>query len=96
MVDLRSAEEMDPTEVARLWRERVGEIAGTKKLEIMGAQNAWTMQGKDVNMMLKQTFGMTAADYSNISAYWMAKMQTDMSLAMRMTELMQMGQAKYS
>jgi multidrug efflux pump subunit AcrB len=40
VADLRTAEGADPTEVARLWRNAVGEIAGTKKLEIMGAQRS--------------------------------------------------------
>jgi hypothetical protein len=63
--------------------------------EIMGAQSAWSAQGKDVNAMLKQVFNMTAADWSNVSAVWTPKMMTDMSLGMRMSDLMMRAQAKY-
>ena len=63
--------------------------------ELMGAQNAWSMQGKDVNAMLKKVFSMSALDYSNISSYWSPRMMSDMSLAMRMTDLMMRAQTKY-
>ena len=56
--------------------------------EIMGAQAAWSAQGKDVSAMLKQVFNMTALDYSNVAQYWSPKMMTDMSLAMKMSDLM--------
>jgi len=63
--------------------------------EIMGAQAAWSAQGKDVNAMLKKVFNMTALDYSNVSQYWSPKMMTDMSLAMKMSDLMMRAQQKY-
>jgi hypothetical protein len=63
--------------------------------EIMGAQSAWSAQGRDVNAMLKQVFNMTALDWSNISAYWSPKMMTDMNLGMRMSDLMMRAQNKY-
>lgn len=63
--------------------------------EIMGAQSAWSAQGKDVNAMLKQVFNMTAADWSNVSAVWTPRMMTDMSLGMRMSDLMMRAQQKY-
>jgi multidrug efflux pump subunit AcrB len=40
VADLRTHENVDPTAVARLWRESVGEIVGTRKLEISGAQRS--------------------------------------------------------
>lgn len=40
VADLRTHESVDPAAVARLWRDSVGEIAGTKKLEITGAQRS--------------------------------------------------------
>jgi hypothetical protein len=57
--------------------------------EIMGAQTAWSRTGKDVNAMLKKVFNMSAADWSNVSAFWMARIPTDMNLALQMTPLMQ-------
>jgi ribosomal protein L37AE/L43A len=63
--------------------------------EIMGAQAAWSSQGKDVNAMLKKVFNMTALDYSNVSQYWSPKMMTDMSLAMKMSDLMMRAQQKH-
>ncbi len=41
-----------------------------KWIEIMGAQDAWSSQGKDVNAMLKEVFDMNALDWSNVSAWW--------------------------
>jgi hypothetical protein len=41
-----------------------------KYAEIMGAQDAWSSQGKDVNAMLKEVFDMNALDWSNVSAWW--------------------------
>ncbi|MBI5536610.1 MAG: hypothetical protein HY898_28070 [Deltaproteobacteria bacterium] len=63
--------------------------------EIMGAQTAWSTQGKDVNAMIKQVFNMTALDWSNVSSFWSPKMMTDMNLAMRMSDLMMRAQQKY-
>lgn len=63
--------------------------------EIMGAQSAWSAQGKDVNAMLKQVFNMSALDYSNVASYWSPKMMADMSMAMRMSDLMMRAQQKY-
>ena len=63
--------------------------------EILGAQNAWTRQGKDVNAMLKQVFGLTAVEFATASAPWSTRMMTDPSLAMRMMPLMQQGEQKH-
>ncbi|MCS6902152.1 MAG: hypothetical protein RMJ98_21240, partial [Myxococcales bacterium] len=64
--------------------------------EILGAQNAWTRQGKDVNAMLKQVFNLTAAEFATASAPWSSRMMTDPSLAMRMMSLMQQGEQKHA
>lgn len=64
--------------------------------EILGAQNAWTRQGKDVNAMLKQVFHMTAVEFASASAPISSRMMTDPSLAMRMMPLMQQGEQKHS
>lgn len=64
--------------------------------EILGAQNAWTRQGKDVNAMLKQVFNLTAVEFATASAPLSQRMMTDPSLAMRMMTLMQQGEQKHS
>ncbi|MCU0654696.1 MAG: hypothetical protein MUF64_05220 [Polyangiaceae bacterium] len=64
--------------------------------EILGAQNAWTRQGKDVNAMLKQVFNLTAAEFATASAPISSRMMTDPGLAMRMMPLMQQGEQKHS
>jgi len=56
--------------------------------EIGGAQSAWAQQGRDVNAMLQQQFGMTALDWSNISQYWSAKFMADYRIAARYGDLM--------
>jgi hypothetical protein len=55
--------------------------------EIGGAQSAWAQQGRDVNAMLKQQFGMDALAWSNISQYWSAKFMSDYRIAARYGEL---------
>lgn len=61
-------------------------------VEIQTAQGVWAQQGKDVNAMLKKVFGMTAVDWSNISAHWSQKLSTDFQLAAKYGEL----NAKYT
>lgn len=56
--------------------------------EIGGAQSAWAQQGRDVNAMLQQQFGMTALDWSNLSQYWSAKFSSDYTIAGRYGELL--------
>lgn len=56
--------------------------------EIGGAQSAWAQQGRDVNAMLQQQFGMNALDWSNISQYWSAKFMSDYRIAARYGDLM--------
>jgi hypothetical protein len=48
--------------------------------EIGVAMGAWSKQGKDVNAMLHQVFGMTAGDLSNVSMYWNQRWMADVSL----------------
>lgn len=55
--------------------------------EIGGAQSAWAQQGRDVNAMLAQQFGISALDWSNISQYWSAKFMADYRIAARYGEL---------
>jgi hypothetical protein len=63
--------------------------------EIMGAQSAWAKQGLDVNAMLKQVFGMTALDYSNIGTYWSMRFATEYDAAMRHSDLMLKYEQQY-
>jgi hypothetical protein len=57
--------------------------------EIGGAQSAWAQQGRDVNAMLTQQFGMNALDWSNLSQYWSAQLSSDYTIGGRYTELME-------
>jgi hypothetical protein len=57
-----------------------------KYIEVMVAQDVLGKQGRDAQDVLKD-FGLTVADYSNISSYWSGKMMTDFSLAMKMSQL---------
>ena len=57
-----------------------------KYVECMVAQDVLGKQGRDAQDVLKD-FGLTVADYSNISSYWSGKMMSDFSLASRMMQL---------
>ncbi len=63
--------------------------------EIGGAQSAWAQQGRDVNQMLQQQFGMTALDWSNLSQYWSAKIAGDYRIAMQIGDLQTKYEAQY-
>lgn len=65
-----------------------------KYIEAMVAQDVLGKQGRDAQDVLKD-FGLTVADYSNISGYWSNKMMTDFSLAMKMQTLMNEYKIKY-
>ena len=60
----------------------------------MVAQDVLGKQGRDAQDVLKD-FGLTVADYSNISAYWSGKMMSDFSYAMKMQQLMNEYKLKY-
>jgi len=57
-----------------------------KYVEVMVAQDVLGKMGRDAQDVLKD-FGLTVADYSNISSYWSGKMMSDFSLASRMMQL---------
>lgn len=57
-----------------------------KYIESMVAQDVLGKQGRDAQDILKD-FGMTVADYSNVSSYWSGKMMSDFSLAGKMAQL---------
>lgn len=69
-------------------------ISFEKYIEAMVAQDVLGKQGRDAQDVLKD-FGMTVADYSNVSSYWSSKMMSDFSLAMKMQTLMNEYKAKY-
>lgn len=71
-------------------------VSWDKYNEIAGAQQAWSQSGKDVNAMLQQTFGMNAADWSNISQYWIMRITSEPQKAMEMTTLQQQWAARYA
>lgn len=63
--------------------------------EIQGAMSVWSTTGQDVNGMLKEVFGLTAMDWSNIQSWWMSKMQTDWELMQRYDEKAKEYEAQY-
>ena len=69
-------------------------ISFEKYVEAMVAQDVLGKQGRDAQDVLKD-FGMTVADYSNVSSYWSGKMMSDFSLAAKMSSLMAEYQKKY-
>ncbi|KXK46945.1 MAG: hypothetical protein UZ05_CHB002002307 [Chlorobi bacterium OLB5] len=69
-------------------------ISFEKYVEAMVAQDVLGKQGRDAQDVLKD-FGMTVADYSNVSSHWSGKMMSDFSLAMKMQTLMNEYKAKY-
>ncbi len=65
-----------------------------KWVEAMAAQDVLGKQGRDAQDILKD-FGLTVADYSNVSAYWNGKMMTDFNIAMKMQDLLNQYKQKY-
>ncbi len=65
-----------------------------KYVESMVAQDVLGKQGRDAQDVLKD-FGMTVADYSNVSSYWSGKMMSDFSLAAKMAQLDAQFRKKY-
>lgn len=63
--------------------------------EIQGAQSAWATTGQDVNAMLKEVFGITAMDWSNMSSWWMSRMATDWEKMQEYTERSEKYEAQY-
>jgi hypothetical protein len=63
--------------------------------EIMGAQSAWASDGRDVNGLLGEVFGITAANWSDYGAYWSAQMMSDYTLAGKMGDLIDRSTEQY-
>lgn len=66
-----------------------------KYAEIMGAQAAWSEQGKDIIAMLKQTFDISIIDFSNLSTWWNAKGQSDYKLLLKIGDLQEEYKKRY-
>ena len=69
-------------------------ISFEKFIEAMAAQDVLGRQGRDAQSVLAD-FGMTVADYSNISSHWFGKMAGDMNLAIKFSELQNEYTQKY-
>lgn len=67
-----------------------------KYCEIMGAFNAWSAKGEDVNEKLKEVFQMKAMDYANIGSWWSFKMLNDAGKTEQMMELINKYEKQYS
>ncbi|CAN5919132.1 hypothetical protein BH11MYX3_BH11MYX3_39950 [soil metagenome] len=63
--------------------------------EIGGAQSAWSQQGRDVNAMLQQQFGMNALDWSNLSQFWSAKIAGDYRIGLQYSEMQTKFEEQY-
>jgi hypothetical protein len=79
--------------------ESAAPIPFEKFVEIEQAQNFGVQQGKDAASILKG-FGMTALDWSNVSAWWSQfiarnAMKNDAALHKRYTQLQEKYEAKY-
>ncbi len=63
--------------------------------EIMGAQSAWSKEGRDIHEGLKTAFGLGAIDFSDIGMYWNARIQADYTLAGRLNDLSEHYESQY-
>jgi len=63
--------------------------------EINGAMSAWSTTGQDINAMLKEVFGITAMDWSNMSSWWMSKMTTDWEQMQLYTDKSEVYETQY-
>lgn len=69
-------------------------ISFEKFVEAMAAQDVLCKQGRDAQSVLAD-FGMTVADYSNISSHWFGKMASDYNLGLKFAELQTEYTQKY-
>jgi|GEM_PF-1987091 len=63
--------------------------------EIQGAMSAWSTTGQDVNAMMKEVFGITALDWSNMSSWWMTRLSTDWEKMQEYTTKSEVYEAQY-
>ncbi len=69
-------------------------ISFEKFVESMAAQDVLGKQGRDAQSVLAE-FGMTVADYSNISSHWFGKMAGDYELGLKFAALSEEYTKKY-
>jgi len=87
--------------------KQVSEVMGTQQVakgdepmsleqyvEIMCAQSAAALQGKDV-LKVAESYGVNAADYGAVGLYWSSKMASDMQVATQFSELYSKYEAKF-
>lgn len=64
--------------------------------ELAAAQEVWAEQGLDISEMLKKVFQLTIMDWSNMSAWWSVKIQSDYRLGLKLyNELVPAYKAQY-
>jgi hypothetical protein len=64
-------------------------------VEIMCAQGAAAVQGKDV-IAVCESYGINAADYGTVGMYWSSKMASDMNVADQFSKLYAKYEAKFN
>jgi len=64
-------------------------------VEIMCAQSAAALQGKDV-LKVAESYGINAADYGTVGMYWSTKMASDMNVANQFSKLYAKYEAKFN
>ncbi len=64
-------------------------------VEIMCAQGAAAVQGKDV-IAVCESYGINAADYGTVGMYWASKMASDMNVADQFSKLQAKYEAKFN
>ena len=77
-------------------REAPEPVPFEKYCELSGAMAAWSKLGKDVGAMMNEKFRMSAAEFSNVSGYWMRRAMLDPSLLDRQQKLTQVYEELYS
>ena len=63
--------------------------------EIMGAQAAWSDEGREIAPLLQQHFGITIPDYSDYGMYWNQRLIKDNSLSGRLNHLVDHYKAQH-
>lgn len=63
--------------------------------ELGGAQAAWVREGRDVDALLQQQFGINALDWTNYRAYWTTRIGGDYRIGLRHDELRAHAEQEY-
>ena len=64
-------------------------------VEIMCAQGAAAVQGKDV-IAVCESYGISAGDYATVGVYWASKMASDMNVANQFSKFQEKYEAKFN